>query len=109
MATIENEPKVISTIRGVAPESAFKPGVYRHYKGGLYWAMTIGWINEIEPRERAVFYLSMTTGEWHARPYEHESKDAWTDIVFVEDSVTGLTVSRARFEYVGPQPIPGRT
>lgn len=92
-------------------EDDFQPGVYRHYKGGLYWAMTIGWINEVaeNDRERAVFYLSLTTGEWHARPYTHLTKDAWADEVLVDATQPGGPLSRwrqQRFVYVGPQPIP---
>jgi hypothetical protein len=93
-------------------EADFQAGVYRHYKGGLYWAMAIGWVNELEPRERAVFYVSMTTGEWHARPYTHVTKDAWCDEVFVEmgkpkaGPTELISLWLPRFRYVGPQPIP---
>ena len=84
-------------------EDDFKPGVYRHWKGGLYHAIALGWANEVYPlepkRDRVVIYLSMTTGEWNTRPFNSDTKDAWSDSIFDGD------VWMHRFEYVGPQPV----
>jgi hypothetical protein len=85
------------------PENDFKPGVYRHWKGGLYHALALGWANEVTPlegRERVVIYLSMTTGEFNTRPLNSDAKDAWNDLVHYDGSWLD------RFHFVGPQPIP---
>lgn len=110
-ATGPRKAVVVEHLEGIQ-EAAFRPGVYEHWKGGLYYALAIGWINEVEPRERAVFYLSLTTGEWHARPYTSQTKDAWLDNILVEAvAPAGEPSARVqwwtrRFRYVGPQPVP---
>lgn len=86
--------------RGTAEED-FKHGVYQHYKGGLYRVLGVGWINEVlDPRVRAVFYVSLTTGDFHARPFADERFDSFTDLV----ELNGRMVPR--FQYVGVQEIP---
>ncbi len=87
-------------------EEQFRPGVYRHYKGGLYLAISLGWMNEVtEPHLRGVVYISMTTGEYHVRPYNSDKLDAWNDQVYVtRGENTGLWTPR--FQYVGPQAVP---
>ena len=102
-------PKQTVIHRHVRPEQ-FRPGVYRHYKGGLYHAIALGWMNEVStPHMLGVIYLSMTTGEWHVRPYTSLILDAWCDEVLAPytDVPEGHTaeVWVPRFIYVGPQKI----
>ena len=99
--------EVISTNHEFEMDSSFRPGVYRHYKGGLYYAMTLAWANEVsDPRELVVVYLSLTTGAWHTRPYSSSTYDAWTDRVQIRSPERPQVYSVRRFQFVGPQPIP---
>jgi hypothetical protein len=119
VAAITEEPttKVIeeTVVHRHKRESEFRPGVYRHYKGGLYNAVAIGWMQEVaNPRMRGVIYVSMTTGDWHVRPYNSitlTGLDAWNDFVWVETALPegepSVSVPRweERFRYVGVQAI----
>ncbi len=81
----------------------FKPGLYRHYKGGLYTAICL--VTHHETRKPMVLYVSHTYGGTNVRPlYGWEGDaDGWADVVHVP-SVDGGTWNRPRFEYVGPLP-----
>lgn len=57
----------------------FLPGIYRHYKGGLYRA--IGLVAHHETREPWVLYVSLERGTMNVRPLAGEG-DAWTDHVW---------------------------
>jgi hypothetical protein len=80
----------------------FTPGVYRHWKGGLYHALMVAEQNEMtEERILVVVYLSMTTGVWHTRPLRDARYDSFSDTVHLSDGKI-----KRRFEWVGVQPIP---
>lgn len=54
----------------------FAPGLYRHYKGGLYLALALAQ-DSSDVRKLSVVYRSLQLGElWH-RPLA-ESEDSWT-------------------------------
>jgi hypothetical protein len=38
------------------PAKAFKPGIYRHYKGNLYRAFFVGRLSEDREKEMVVYY-----------------------------------------------------
>jgi hypothetical protein len=67
----------------------FRPGIYMHYKGGLYSAF--GLIMHHETREPAVDYVSHTKGNRQYRELRQplpfglhpvdRNVDAWTDVV----------------------------
>lgn len=78
-------------------EDLFHPGVYRHFKGGFYSAIGIGWMEEFTPRVRGVVYLSMQTGELHMRPWAEENFASFLDFVMVDDRWV------PRFKYMGPK------
>jgi hypothetical protein len=78
----------------------FKPGVYRHYKGGLYHALFLARQNEtITPNISVVVYISMTTGDIYTRPYSDPRFDSWTDQVRLDHGWV------TRFTYVGIQEV----
>lgn len=76
----------------------FKPGLYRHYKGGLYTAICI--VTHHETRDPMVLYVSHTYGGLNVRPLHGMpgDEDAWSDKVEVDG------VSTPRFEFVGDLP-----
>lgn len=59
----------------------FRPGVYRHYKGGLYTALFL--VTHHETREPMVVYVSHEKGHMNCRPLNGWSSDsdAWNDAV----------------------------
>lgn len=78
------------------------PGVYEHYKGGLYTVLAI--VRHHEHREPMVLYVSHTTGNAQVRELRQSPLwgthhvDAWTDVVHVAEN--GGTTSRRRFRFV---------
>lgn len=89
----------------------FKPGLWRHYKGGLYTA--IGLVTHHETRKPMVLYVSHTYGATNVRPLhgwtdEHpfsggdpKDPDGWLDFVpMPEEPVLKV----ARFEFIGDLP-----
>ena len=90
--------------RTMTMKPEFKPGVYRHYKGGLYHALFLAKQNEVlSPSIRVVVYISMTTGDVYTRPYSDPRFDSWTDHVRLEEGWT------PRFSYVGIQELKPET
>ena len=83
----------------------FKPGLYRHYKGGLYTAVAI--VTHHETRQPMVLYVSHTYGGLNVRPLRGwaADRDGWADLI---DPKTGHTTGEAgdvrRFEYIGELP-----
>ena len=85
----------------------FKPGLYRHHKGGLYTALML--VTHHETREPMVFYVSHTYGGPNVRPLQGwavageggrcEDPDGWDDLVISDDGR-----EQRRFEYIGPLP-----
>lgn len=57
----------------------FKPGVYRHYKGGRYRALHR--VKHHETGELFVVYVSLTYGSLHLREWATPGADSWTDIL----------------------------
>jgi hypothetical protein len=76
----------------------FRPGLYRHYKGGLYTAL--GLITHHDKRLPMVKYVSHTYGGENVRPLHGwpEDPDGW----FVPVVVDGKEVPR--FVFVGDLP-----
>lgn len=59
--------------------SLFEPGIYRHYKGGLYIALALA-ANHENPQATSVVYRSCAYGEVYHRPLA-EAPSAWCDHV----------------------------
>jgi hypothetical protein len=78
----------------------FKPGLYRHYKGGLYTALCL--VTHHDSRQPMVLYTSLTYGGTNVRPLVGwvGDPDGWFD--WKKDPVTGVAVSR--FFYIGDLP-----
>jgi hypothetical protein len=78
--------------------SEFRPGLYRHYKGGYYTAICL--VRHHEKRYMMVLYVSHTYGGLNARPlvgYPGDY-DGWNDIVEVNG------VEYQRFAFIGELP-----
>lgn len=94
----------------------FKPGLYRHYKGGLYTAICL--VTHHETREPMVLYMSHTYGGLNVRPLHgyterpdgvrdygwKEDPDGWADVI--DEAADAGTLPRLvpRFQFVGPLP-----
>lgn len=76
----------------------FRPGLYRHYKGGLYTAIAL--VTHHETGEPMVLYCSHTYGGLRVRPLDgfETDRDGWN----VRVAVDGELVER--FEFVGELP-----
>jgi hypothetical protein len=60
----------------------FKPGIYRHYKGGLYRALCL--VEHHESRQEYVVYVCLEKGTVNIRPLNGglpNDPDGWTDII----------------------------
>lgn len=79
----------------VDPES-FKPGLYRHCKGGYYIAGHLA--HHHESRELMVDYYCWDTGTRNVREWATPGKDSWTDEVTLHLGDEEIRV--ARFEFV---------
>jgi hypothetical protein len=89
-------------------QADFKPGLYRHYKGGYYVAT--GLVTHHATRMPMVLYTSCFRGTFNVRPLEGwaqydgvSDKDGWNDMV---DSGFGNQVRRFTFvdEVPGEKP-----
>lgn len=49
--------------------SKIKPGKYRHFKGGEYQVLGVGFYSE-DPKQKMVIYKSFATGQLWVRPIE---------------------------------------
>lgn len=76
----------------------FKPGIYKHYKGGTYTALQV--VKHHETGERFVVYVSHTHGSIHIRELRTPGADSWTDTVRPVPGNDSFDVPR--FQYVGP-------
>lgn len=76
----------------------FRPGLYRHYKGGMYNAICL--VTHHGTREPMVLYVSLTYGGVNVRPLKpmEGDQDSWTDFI---DTTSGRV---PRFQYVGELP-----
>lgn len=83
-------------------DEEFKPGIYRHYKGGMYTALQI--VKHHETGEKFVMYVSHTHGSVHIREWRTPGTDSWTDFVEVQTARGRELASdnHKRFQYVGP-------
>lgn len=95
----EQEREWVKHMARVEEIAAFRPGLYRHYKGGLYTAL--GLVTHHEKRAPMVLYVSHTYGGANVRPLIGWLGDAdgWNDFVTPED---GHAVRR--FTFVGELP-----
>lgn len=85
----------------------FVPGLYRHYKGGLYTALAI--VTHHETRRPMVLYVSLHYGAVQVRPLVGWAGDAdgWLDEILVASPTReceSAMMTVARFEYVGSLP-----
>jgi hypothetical protein len=84
----------------------FKPGLYRHYKGGLYTAICL--VTHHETRKPMVLYVSHTYGGMNVRPLSgsHGDPDGWADTMDTALLDTDLARGEIvqRFQYIGPLP-----
>ena len=55
----------------------FKPGLYKHYKGGMYKAVML--VQHHETREWMVLYKSVFHDTWNVRELCSAGKDSWCD------------------------------
>jgi hypothetical protein len=81
----------------------FRPGKYRHYKGGEYVALHL--VTHHESGDKFVVYVSCTHGSLHLREFRKVGADSWTDEVQIAvNCVTGETTTGfvPRFQYMGP-------
>lgn len=100
----------MSDVSDVSDVNAFKPGLYRHHKGGLYTAVCL--VTHHETREPMVLYVSHQYGGMNVRPLNGwaaagdrgkcEDTDAWNDLVHGAYD-TGDPPQR-RFVFVGDLP-----
>jgi len=76
----------------------FKPGLYRHYHGGLYTAICL--VTHHETRKPMVLYVSHTYGGLNVRPLHGwlGDVDGWDDLVKVDDQHV------RRFQFIGDLP-----
>ena len=74
-------------------QEAFRPGIYRHYKGGMYTALML--VKHHESRALYVLYISNTYGGPNVRPLAPVpgDPDGWLDLVEHE----GKTIRRFAF------------
>lgn len=73
-----------------------EPGVYKHYKGGLYTVLMTGWESTNDRhRDEVVIYVSHTTGAVNVRDLDEFDSGV---------EVNGHWIRR--FEYLHPQPSP---
>ena len=77
-------------------EQKFRPGNYKHYRGGTYTAL--GLVKHHETRKPMVLYVSHANGTLNVRPLKPMAgdSDAWDDWVELEGK------SVRRFSYLGP-------
>jgi hypothetical protein len=67
-------------IKHPRPIWEFKPGIYEHWKGGLYRALMLAWSNDLGgPEQWAVVYVSLTSGKVFLRAWHSPDLDSWTD------------------------------
>ncbi len=99
-----------------APTDDVRPGLWRHYKGGLY--TVLGTVTHHETRKPMVLYISHTYGGANVRPvrgwegdFECDSgccqdMDGWLDPVLVRASMSANVPDETvtRFVYVGELP-----
>jgi hypothetical protein len=84
----------------------FKPGIYRHYKGGQYVALALA--RHHEAGEPMVVYVCCERGTVSVREWDSPGKDSWCDILkSVPVGPMGSSPKdMPRFEYVGPSVMP---
>jgi hypothetical protein len=84
------EPPPVTPERQQHPEwgqrNYFQPGLYRHYKGGLYVAFCIANAHDIGvPAIDLVIYFSLERQQFWGRPLYLAGEDSWTDRVRDKD------------------------
>ncbi len=73
----------------------FKPGLYKHYKGGFYIALFL--VRHHETGDFLVVYTSSKDHTVSVREWDSQGKDSWCDEV--EDRWAS---PNKRFTYMGP-------
>jgi hypothetical protein len=88
--------RVAEAVKTERPD--FQPGIYRHWKGGLYRALFLARDSVSQDKSRLlVVYISMTNGEMFARPLYNE-ESSWSDDVLLEhENNTASWVPRFSF------------
>lgn len=95
--------------RAAKENEGFKPGLYQHYKGGVYVALML--VEHHETRAKMVVYVSTAHGTVNVREYNkmadprvegYQEVDAWTDMVRPEGSFRDEPALVPRFKYIGP-------
>ena len=91
---------VLNIVEGFLREPhSFRPGIYRHYKGGLYRALLLA--QHSETGEECVIYMSLENGRVYARPYSSERQASWTDPMSrIETKDPVPTGQSYRFDFV---------
>jgi hypothetical protein len=79
----------------------FRPGLYQHYKGGLYTALML--VMHHETRQPMVLYISHSNASINVRPLNsvEGDPDGWKTWVEVKNLGTGRMEYLERFEYKG--------
>jgi hypothetical protein len=87
-----------SPAAGAVVAATFRPGLYRHYKGGLYTALQL--VTHHETRKQMVLYISHAYGGANVRPLVgwEGDPDGWADLVEHRGGYT------TRFVFVGELP-----
>jgi hypothetical protein len=79
--------------------SDFKPGVYEHYKGGLYRALFL--VEHHETRQPMVVYVSLLHGTVNVRPLHQNAvqhdPDGWNALMDVAGSCPPAYTPRFKF------------
>jgi hypothetical protein len=83
----------------------FRPGLYEHFKGGVYRALYLARLSE-QRNIQVVVYVSLANGHIWVRPWSKpllEGDDCWTDLVTWPDGTT-----KPRFIYRGEPEVEDR-
>jgi hypothetical protein len=87
---------VVSSMLDAVP--TFRPGIYRHYKGGLYRALHL--VEHHETGQKLVVYVSMEKGSLHLREYDDPNADSWTDLVHEKRLPAVRKTQERRFDFM---------
>lgn len=81
---------------GTAEDWAPKPGIYRHFKGGMYYVQGVG--RHTETEEKMVVYYN-SAGEMNIRPLE--GLKGWITEEVNHKMPDGTQYTGPRFEFMG--------
>lgn len=95
--TNEEQMKKVRELADIV-RNRFLPGLYEHYKGGLYVALHL--VAHHDNRLPMVVYISLTYGSVNVRPLVGWPGDE--DGFFDEMPIGNSTLTHPRFRYIGP-------